>query len=307
MIADHGDVFWCDSSILPTMNKSFRNLVPDIEIAVHPWAPLSVVALMVSAWGSCTLERSALDFFPLKFGSAPQTWPWCHPLFSCIWSRPTCHRLDSRIPPLGFLLVRHRLHLHRFHLPNHCHLHHQRDIWKSVEMENWQSSSLWAHVQVLKYTKHRLTTRASSISLYHLSHRNINIALNVVWDPYLTYSLLWRAVQFSSEGGDGKPDIHAVNTCVRGMNVHSWAWHSDESGLEPGTSSSHKRLMDLVRFLGTHNPLASIAGRALCRERENSMAERTDIFKVNLSYKQLPDHELFLEVLLVWFYFEIYK
>ena len=45
MIADHDDVFCYDSSILPTMNKSSRNLVPDIEIAVHPWhwAPLSVV------------------------------------------------------------------------------------------------------------------------------------------------------------------------------------------------------------------------------------------------------------------------
>ena len=36
MIADHDDVFCYDSSILPTMNKSSRNLVPDIEIAVHP-------------------------------------------------------------------------------------------------------------------------------------------------------------------------------------------------------------------------------------------------------------------------------
>ena len=69
MIADHGDVFWYDSTILPTvklfynfvkiarliptMSKSFRNLVPDIEIALHPWpswAPLSVVSLMVSVW-----------------------------------------------------------------------------------------------------------------------------------------------------------------------------------------------------------------------------------------------------------------
>ena len=37
MIADHDDVFCYDSSILPKMNKSSRNLVPDIEIAVHPW------------------------------------------------------------------------------------------------------------------------------------------------------------------------------------------------------------------------------------------------------------------------------
>ena len=68
MNADDGDVFCCDSSILPTMNKSFRNLVPDIEIAVHPlpWAPLSVVSLMVSVWHSRTLEESALDLFPLK-------------------------------------------------------------------------------------------------------------------------------------------------------------------------------------------------------------------------------------------------
>ena len=57
--------------------------------------------------------------------------------------------------------------------------------------------------------------------------------------------------------------------------------------------------MDLVRFLGTHTPLASIAGRALCREQENSMAERTDILKVNLSSMKLPDYELFLEVVLV--------
>ena len=50
MIADHDDVFCYDSSILPTMNKSSRNLVPDIKIAVHPWhwAPLSVVSMMVS-------------------------------------------------------------------------------------------------------------------------------------------------------------------------------------------------------------------------------------------------------------------
>ena len=75
MIADHGVVFWRDSSILPTMKKSFRNLVPDVEIAVHlwPWAPLSVVVLVVSAWHSRTLEGSVLDLFPLKFGSAPQT------------------------------------------------------------------------------------------------------------------------------------------------------------------------------------------------------------------------------------------
>ena len=61
MIADHGDVFWCDSSVLPTINKSFPNLVPGIEIAVHPWpwAPLSVVSLMVSVWHSRTLEGSA--------------------------------------------------------------------------------------------------------------------------------------------------------------------------------------------------------------------------------------------------------
>ena len=40
MIADHGNVSWRDCSILPTMNKSFRYLVP----AAHPWfwAPLSV-------------------------------------------------------------------------------------------------------------------------------------------------------------------------------------------------------------------------------------------------------------------------
>ena len=77
MIADHDDVFCYDSSILPTMNKSSRNLVPDIEIAVHPWhwAPLSVVPMMVSVWHSRTLEGSALDLFPLKFGNAPQTSP----------------------------------------------------------------------------------------------------------------------------------------------------------------------------------------------------------------------------------------
>ena len=86
MIADHDDVFCYDSSILPTirvninsatMNKSSRNLVPDIEIAVHPWhwAPLSVVSMMVSVWHSRTLEGSALDLFPLKFGKAPQTSP----------------------------------------------------------------------------------------------------------------------------------------------------------------------------------------------------------------------------------------
>ena len=74
-IADHGDVFWRDFSILPTMNKFFRNLDPDIEIAEHPWlwAPLSVVALMVSGWHSRKSEGSVLDLLPLKFGSAPQT------------------------------------------------------------------------------------------------------------------------------------------------------------------------------------------------------------------------------------------
>ena len=40
MIADHGNVFCYDSSILPTMKESFHNLVPDIEIAVHPWPGL---------------------------------------------------------------------------------------------------------------------------------------------------------------------------------------------------------------------------------------------------------------------------
>ena len=71
------DVFCYDSSILPTMNKSSRNLVPDIKIAVHPWhwAPLSVVSMMVSVWHSRTLEGSTLDLFPLKFGNAPQTSP----------------------------------------------------------------------------------------------------------------------------------------------------------------------------------------------------------------------------------------
>lgn len=82
MIADHDYVFCYDSSILPTMNKSSRNLVPDIEIAVHPWhwAPLSVVSMMVSVWHSRTLEGSALDLFPLKFGNVPQTSPWFLPL-----------------------------------------------------------------------------------------------------------------------------------------------------------------------------------------------------------------------------------
>ena len=77
MIADHDDVFCYDSSILPTMKKSSRNLVPDVEIAVHPWhwAPLSVVSMMVSVWYSRTLEGSALDLFPQKFGNAPQTSP----------------------------------------------------------------------------------------------------------------------------------------------------------------------------------------------------------------------------------------
>ena len=77
MIADHDDVFCYDSSILPTMNKSSRNLVPDIEIAAHPWhwAPLSVVSMMVSVWYSRTLEGSALDLFPQKSGNAPQTSP----------------------------------------------------------------------------------------------------------------------------------------------------------------------------------------------------------------------------------------
>ena len=107
MIADHGHVFCYESSILSTMNKSLRNLVPDIEIAVHPlsWAPLSVVSLMVSVWHSRTLEGSAFDLFPLKFGSAPQTSPWFQPLCSFIWNRLSCHRLDSLILPLGFLLV----------------------------------------------------------------------------------------------------------------------------------------------------------------------------------------------------------
>ena len=77
MNADHGDVFCCHCSTLPTMNKSFHNLFHDIEIALHPlpWAPLSVVSLRVSVWHSRTLEESALDLFPLKFRSAPQTSP----------------------------------------------------------------------------------------------------------------------------------------------------------------------------------------------------------------------------------------
>ena len=97
MIADHDDVFCYDSSILPTMNKSSRNLVPDIKIAVHPrhWAPLSVVSTMVSVWHSRTLEGSVLDLFPLKFGNAPQTSPWFLPLSSGIWNRQSCHRLVS--------------------------------------------------------------------------------------------------------------------------------------------------------------------------------------------------------------------
>ena len=68
-------MFWRDSSTLPTMNKSFRNLVPAMEIVVHPWpwAAMSVVALVVCAWHSSTLEGSALDLFPLQFGRAPQT------------------------------------------------------------------------------------------------------------------------------------------------------------------------------------------------------------------------------------------
>ena len=71
MIADHGDVFWRESSVLLRMNKSFHYLVPDIKIVVHPWvwAPMSVVALVVSAWHSCTLEGSVLDLFLLKFES----------------------------------------------------------------------------------------------------------------------------------------------------------------------------------------------------------------------------------------------
>ena len=77
MIADHNDVFCYDFSILRMMKKSSRNLVPGIEIAVHPWhwAPLSVVSMMVSVWHLHTLEGSALDLFPLKFGNAPQTSP----------------------------------------------------------------------------------------------------------------------------------------------------------------------------------------------------------------------------------------
>ena len=72
MIADHDDVFCYDSSILPTMNKSSRSLVPDIEIAVHPWhwAPLSVVSMMVSVWHSRTLEGSGFVSFKIWKRSA---------------------------------------------------------------------------------------------------------------------------------------------------------------------------------------------------------------------------------------------
>ena len=99
MIADHDDMFCYDSSILPTMNKSSRNLVSDIEIAVHPWhwAPLSVVSMMVSFWHSRTLGGSALDLFPLKFGNALQTSPCFLPCSSCIWNDLNCHCLDSLI------------------------------------------------------------------------------------------------------------------------------------------------------------------------------------------------------------------
>ena len=94
-----------------------------------------------------------------------------------------------------------------------------------------------------------------------------------VLGPSFTYSLSWIVFQFSSEGGDGKSDIHALNT-GRGMNVHNWASHSHGSCLERDTSPSHKQLMDLVRFLEKRIPSASIAGRVLRRERGNSRAER---------------------------------
>lgn len=107
MIADHDDVFCYDSSILPTMNKSSRNLVPDIEIAVHPWhwAPLSVVSMMVSVWHSRTLEGSALDLFPLKFGKAPQTSPWFLPLSFFLYLESPKLSSSWFSVPLGFLLI----------------------------------------------------------------------------------------------------------------------------------------------------------------------------------------------------------
>ena len=101
MIADHDDVFCYDSSILPTMNKSSRNLVPNIEIAVHPWhwAPLSVVSMMVSLWHSRTLEGSALDLFPLKYLETLRKLrlDFFHFHSSCIWNRLSSHRLDYLI------------------------------------------------------------------------------------------------------------------------------------------------------------------------------------------------------------------
>ena len=55
-----------------------------------------------SVWHSRTLEESAYDLFPLKFGNAPQTSPWFLPLSSCIWNRLSCPRLDSLIlSPFG--------------------------------------------------------------------------------------------------------------------------------------------------------------------------------------------------------------
>ena len=91
----------------PDDDKSFRNLVPDIKIAAHPgpWAPVSLVWLTVSVWHLHTLEGFALDLFPAKFGSVPQTSPWFHPLPSSIWNCLTSHCLDFLILPLGFLLV----------------------------------------------------------------------------------------------------------------------------------------------------------------------------------------------------------
>ena len=141
---------------------------------------------------------------------------------------------------------------------------------------------------MLKYTKHRLTARANSISLFHLSHRNINVASHVIWYPYFTYSLLWRAVQFFLSRiyirSGWQTDIHAVNTSVREMNVHSWAWLVVKVVLNRARRQVTTN-NGFVSFLGKAYPirLASIAGRALCREQDNSTAERAGIFKVKLS------------------------
>ena len=103
MIADHGDVFWCYSPIPPTMTNLSATWFLTSKLRHIPGPGL---LCLWCGWqflfGICIHWK---DLFPAKFGSAPQTSPWFHPLPSSIWNCLTSHCLDFLILPLGFLLV----------------------------------------------------------------------------------------------------------------------------------------------------------------------------------------------------------